>query len=86
MKWAEPRNYVRQSYSFQVWAASPASPCFLAMIVPLTTHPPDGGRPVWMLMGSASWRCLYWNLSPEMGTEFYDVRTWLLNDGCNLIP
>lgn len=39
---------------------------------------------------SHSQLCLYWNfiLEGKSGgsTGFYDVRTWLLNGGCNLIP
>lgn len=51
MRGAEPRNCARESYSLQVWAAGPASPCFLAMSVPLTTVPVlefyPGGKVWW---------------------------------------
>ena len=51
MRGAEPRNCARESYSLQVWAAGPASPCFLAMSVPLTNVPVlefyPGGKVWW---------------------------------------
>lgn len=38
--------------------------------------------------GWARGRCALSPLEGKSGgsTKFYDVRTWLLNDGCNLIP